>query len=100
MPNQARRPERRILGREKRRATPFAPEADALPEAEQAEQPGRDRAGRSIAGQDADQRRRKSHDQHGGHEGRLAADAVAEMPEEHRADRTRQERDAEGQERS
>ena len=89
---------RRVLGRQQRRAAPFAAEPDALAEAQQAQQPGRERAGRGIAGQDADQGRRQAHDHHRRHQRRLAADAVAEMAEQERADRPRQEGDAEGQE--
>ena len=88
---------RRVLGREQRRAAPFAAEPDALAEAQQAEQPRRERARLGVARQDADQRGRQAHRQHRGDERRLAADAVAEMAEQDRADRAREEGDAEGQ---
>ena len=89
---------RGVLGRQQGRAAPLAPEPDALAEAQEAQEPGRQGAGRGVAGQEADQEGRQAHHQHGGHEGRLAADPVAEMPEQHRADRAGHEGDAEGQE--
>ena len=89
---------RRIFRRQQRRAAPFAAKAEALAEAQQAEQPGRQRAGRFVRGQRADQGGGKAHHQHRGDKRRLAADAVAEMAEEEGADRTREKGDAEGEE--
>ncbi len=89
---------RRVLGREQRRSAPFAAKADPLTEAQQAEQPRRERAGRGVARQDADQRCRQAHGQHRRHQRRLAADAVAEMAKQHGADRAGEKSDAKGQE--
>ena len=90
---------RRVFGGEQRRAAPLAAEPDTLSQAQQAEQPGRREPDRGIARKHADQRRGQAHHDQRGDQRRLAADAVAEMAEQHRADRPREERDAEGEER-
>src|SRR6185312_11751182 len=75
---------RRVFGREERGAAPFAAESDALAKAQDAEQDGRQAADRSVAGDEADQRRRDAHHEERGDERRFASDAVAEVAEDER----------------
>jgi len=72
--------------------------AEALPEAQQAEQGGSYPADHRVAGQNADQRGGNAHHQERGDQGCLAPDAIAEVPEQQRAKRTRDEGDAESEE--
>ena len=55
---------------------------------------GRERARACVGRQEADQRRREAHGQHGGDERRFAADPIAEMAEEERAHGSREEGEA------
>ena len=86
---------RRVFGREQRRAAPFAAEADALAEAQDAQQDRREAADRVVARHEADQRGRQAHHEQRCDERRLTADPVAEVAEQERADRPRDECDAE-----
>ncbi len=62
-------------------ATPFATDADALQEAKRDEEPCRGRADRTAGGQAANQERGDAHQEERGDQRRLAADAVAHVPE-------------------
>ena len=97
MPNQARRPCGAFSVASSAAPPHSPPSPTPWPKRSRHRSHGASDAGRGIAGQDADQRRRQAHDQHRRHQRRLAADAVAEMAEQERADRPRQEGDAEGQ---
>ena len=99
MPYQARLPGRRVLDGEQHRAAPFAAQAEPLAEAAQREQQRRGDADRRVRRQQADRHRRHAHRQQRGDERGLAADAVAEVTEERRADRAGEERDGEGRQR-
>ena len=72
--------------------------AEALAEAQHAEQQRRPVADAVVAGEDADQGGGHPHQQQRGDQGRLAPDAVAEVAEQRRAQRTGEEGDAEGEE--
>ena len=90
---------RRVLDRQDHGASPLAAEAEALAEPAEREQERRRKADRRICRQRADRHRRYAHRQQRRHERGLAADAVAEVAEERRPDRPRQECDPEGGER-
>ena len=93
---EAAAPARRgILDREQRRAAPFAAEAEALAEAQQAEQRRRDPAGHRVGRQEGDRGGRSAHQQQRGDQRRLAPDPIAEMAEERAAERPRDEGEAE-----
>lgn len=89
---------RRVLRGQQRGAAPFAAEAEALAEAQQAEQQRSPVADAVVAGEDADQGGGDPHQQQRGDQGRLAPDAVAEVAEQRRAQRTGEKGDAEGEE--
>ena len=84
---------RRVLGGQQHRAAPFAAEADALAEPAERQQQRRGKADRVVGRQHANQHRRNPHRHQRRDERGLAADAVAEMAEQHRADRPRDEGD-------
>ena len=84
---------RRVLDRQQHRAAPLAAEAQALAEAAQRQQQRRGDADRVVGRQHADRHRRHAHRQQRRHQRRLAADAVAEVAEQRRADRPREEGD-------
>ncbi len=69
------------------------------------QQPGRDQQDRRgdadavVGRQAADQERRETHEQQRGHQHALAAEPVADVPEEHRADRAGEVADAERRQR-
>ena len=89
---------RSVLGGQQCRAAPFATQAQALAEAQQAQQDRGPGADAVVAWQHADQGGADAHQQQRGHQGRLAPDPVAEVAEQRRAQGAGQERDAEGQE--
>ena len=76
-------------------AAPLAAETDALPEAQQAEQGGREPSDHRIGRQEGDGRRGDAHQQQGGDQRRLAADPIAEMAEQRAAQRAGEEGEAE-----
>ena len=88
-----------ILGREQHRAAPLAAETDTLAEPAYREQHGGDHPDRGVGRQEADQHRRYPHGQQRGNEGGFAAHAIAEVAEQRRADRTREEGECKGRER-
>ena len=69
--------------------------ADTLAEAQDAQQDRREAADRVVTGHESDQRGRYPHHQQRSHQGRFTADPVAEVTEQERADRARDERNAE-----
>src|SRR6185312_15127934 len=91
---------RRVFDGEQDSAAPFTAEADALSEAEEREQQRRGHADGFVRRQRADEDGRSAHGGKREDEGGLAADAVAEVSEQRRADGSRDEGDAEGGERS
>ena len=84
---------RRVFRRQQRRAAPFAAEAQALAEARQRQQQRRHDADTLVARQQADNHRRDAHRQQRGHQRHLAPHAVAEVAEQRRANRPRDEGD-------
>ena len=90
---------RRVLDREQHRAAPLAAETDALTETAQREQQRRADPDRRVRRQHADRHRRQAHRQQRRDQRRLAADAIAEVTEQRRADRAGEERDRERGER-
>ena len=90
---------RRVLDREQHRAAPLAAEPEALAETAQREQERRGDADRVVGRQHADSDRRHAHRQQRRDQRRLAADAIAEVAEQRRADRPGEERDREGRQR-
>ncbi len=89
---------RRVLGDVSRRAAVLATEREALGEAQRHQQDRRPDADLRIGRQHADQRRRQAHDDDRDEEGVLAADQVADAPEQERAQRAHGEAGAEGRE--
>ncbi|MNE28363.1 hypothetical protein D3C80_1218010 [compost metagenome] len=85
-----------VFGRQQRRAAPFATQAQALAEAQQAKQDRRPHANAVIARQHADGGGGDAHQQQRRHQGRFAADTVAKVAEQCRAQRAGEEGDAEG----
>ena len=81
----------RVLGDIGRRAAIFAAERQTLQHAHRDEQDRRQNADRLVARQQPDDKGRGPHQQQGQHEGELAADQIAEIPEHDRAERPDQE---------
>jgi hypothetical protein len=75
------------------------PIASPLHEAQNDQQDRRQRAGRSVSGQAADQRRAGTHDQQRDHQYALASKPVAEVAEQNSAHGSREEADRECAER-
>ncbi len=90
---------RRVLDREEHRATPLAAEPETLAETADGKKERRSDANRPVGRQRAYRDGRNPHRQERRDERRLAADAVAEVAEERRADGTGHERDRERGER-
>ncbi|MNH13133.1 hypothetical protein D3C79_726960 [compost metagenome] len=88
-----------VLGGQQRRAAPFATKAQALAEAQYAQQDRCPGANAVVARQHADQRGTHAHQQQRGDQGRFAPDTVTEMAEQGRAQRAGEEGDAEGEKR-
>ena len=88
-----------VLRRQQRCAAPFTAQPQALAEAQHAQQDRRPGPDAVVTRQHADQRGAYAHQQQGGHQGRFAPDAVAEVAEQRRAQRSGKERDTEGEER-
>ena len=78
------------------RPAPLAAEPDALQHAQQQQQDRRGDADLLIGRQQTDQHRGDAHDHQRHHQHVLAADAVAEMAEDHAAERTGEKADREG----
>ena len=90
---------RRVLDRQQHRAAPLAAETEALAEATQREENRRRDTDRAVGRQRADGDGGQAHRQQRGDQRGLAADAVAEVAEERRADRPRDEGDRERRQR-
>ena len=90
---------RRMLGDIGRGAAIFATERQALQQSEQNEHDRRGDAHRRVARKQADAEGRQAHDRHRDEEGVLAADQVADPPEQDRAERADRETGREGGER-
>src|SRR6185436_13331994 len=88
-----------VFNRQENGAAPLAAEAETLTEAAQREQARCGDPDGFVRRQDANGDRRDTHREECGDERRLAADAIAEVPEERGSDRPRHERDAERRER-
>ncbi|KCB28921.1 hypothetical protein L543_3218 [Bordetella hinzii L60] len=84
---QAAAPGLAMLGDIDHRAAVFAAHGQALDDAQRQQQDPRQVAGAFIAGQAADQDGRAPHHDHGDQKGVLAAQAVAEIAEQHRPQR-------------
>ena len=89
----------RPLHGDQHRAAPFAADADALQGAQDGQDDGAPDADGVVAGHEGDQERGDAHQQQRGDQRRLAADAVAVMAEDRRADRAADEADEIGAER-
>ena len=81
------------------RAAPFAADADALQHAQHGQDDRAPDADGGIAGHEGDQEGGDAHQQQGGDQRRLAADAVAVVAEDRGADRAADEADEVGAER-
>ena len=88
-----------VLGRDERRAGPLAAEREALREAEDQQEERRPPADVVVGREAADQERRDAHREQRRDEGRLAAEAVAEVPEDDGAEGAGDHRGAEHGER-
>lgn len=86
------------LGGEQRRTRPLPTETQALAEAHERQQRRCDEPGLVIGRQQADEEGRDAHRQERADERDLAADAVAEVPEDDGSDRAGDESDTEGRE--
>jgi len=86
---------RRVFDGEERGAAPLAAEPEALAEAQQAEERGRDPADLRMGREERDQEGRDAHDEERRDERRLPAHPIAEMPERDRAEGPREEGDRE-----
>ncbi len=89
----------RVLDHHQHRAAPLPAEPDTLQEAQHHEKNGRSDADLLIGRQQADQERPQSHHDDGDREHRLAADPVAIVSEDRRAERPREKADPVGAER-
>ena len=89
----------RPLHRDQHRAAPFAADADALQHAQHGQDDRAPDADRCVARHEGDQERGDAHQHQRGDQRRLAADAVAIMPEDRGADRPADEADEVGAER-
>nr|WP_275586405.1 hypothetical protein [Geodermatophilus normandii] len=85
-----------MLGDDQHRAAPLTAEREALHQAQDDEQHGGEHADRRVGGQQADQERGPAHHQQRHDQQLLAADAVAEVPEDERADGPGEEADGVG----
>ena len=90
---------RRMFSNVNRRAAVLTAKCQALQHAQRDQQHGSDPADSRIARQQTDEERRRTHDQNCNEEGRLAADQIAETPEEQGAERAHQEAGGECQQR-
>ena len=88
-----------VLDGEQHRSRPLAAERRALHEAQRDQQGRAQHAGGRIGRQHADQRRRHAHHHQRRDEHEASAVAIAEMPEDHAADRSREVADRERRER-
>ena len=88
----------RPLHRDQHRAAPFAADADALEHAQDGQDDGAPDADGVVARHQGDQERRDAHQQKRRDQRRLAADAVAVMAEDCRADRAADKADEVGAE--
>jgi hypothetical protein len=84
---------RRMLHGHQHRTAPLAANPKALREPQRHQTHRRPRPDLVVGRQQADGKRRQAHDCEGEHEHRLAADAVAVMPDDDAANRTRDETD-------
>jgi hypothetical protein len=84
---------RRVLRGEEHCAAPFAAEPESLPQAAEREQDGREQANRRVRRKQSDGDGRDAHRQERGDQRRLAAHAVAEVPEQRGAHGPREERE-------
>jgi len=85
-----------VLHRHQHRAAPFATDAQPLHEAQGHEQHRGEHAGLLVGGQQADAERGHAHQHERRHEHGLAAQLVAEVPEDDAAQRPREEADRVG----
>ena len=85
-----------VLDGEQHRPTPLASQSDALAEPAPGEQHRRGEAQRAVARQRADGKGGQTHAQQRQNQRRLAPKTVAEMPEDHGTDRSREKGDTEG----
>jgi hypothetical protein len=88
-----------VLHRDQHRAAPLAADGEALRDPQHDQQ---DRCGHPdllVGGQQPDQEGRDAHRHQRGDEGHLPADLVADVPEDHAAERARDEPDGERAER-
>jgi len=92
-------PLRGVLDRHQSGTAPFASHRETLHESQHDQAEGRQNAHLFEGGQHADQERRSTHDQQRDHQHRFAADPIAEVPEDHSADGSREESHAERGER-
>src|SRR5262249_51926909 len=83
----------RPLHRQQHRAAPFAADADALDEADHRQDHGPPDADRVVTGHEGYGEGGEAGDQQGGDQRRLAADAIAIVPEDRGADRPGDEAD-------
>ena len=88
---------RRVLGGDQCRAGPFAAQADALDETQQAEDGDCTNADLIVGGQAANQEGADTHGHQADDQRGLAAHAIAEVAEDQRAQRAGDEGDGEGQ---
>ena len=89
----------RVLDGHQRRAAPFATGREALQDAEQDQQDRSGDADRGVGRQEADECGGQAHQDEREHQHLLAAEPVAEIAGDDRAERTEQERDADRRER-
>ncbi|KAI3489217.1 hypothetical protein L1887_46261 [Cichorium endivia] len=87
---------RRALNGQQRRAAPFAADGEALDGAQGDQQYRRPPADRGKRGENTDKRGGDPHHPDGEHQHALAAQAIAEVAEDHPAQRAKQKADAEG----
>ena len=90
----------RPFHRQEHRAAPFAADADALQHPQHGQDDGAPDADRRIGRHEGDQEGGDAHQQQRGDQRRLAADAVAIMAEDRRADRAGDKADEIGAERA
>ena len=87
---------RRVLDHQQHGSAPFAAEPDALHQPQNDEQHRRGHANLLIGRQAADQEGADAHQDHGGGQHLLAAEAIAEMAEQRTAERAGEKADAVG----
>ena len=88
-----------MLQRHQRGAAPFPADGEALDQAQQDQQDGGENADGGVGREQADREAGHAHEGHGQHEHGLAADAVAEVAEDHPAQGADDVADGEGAER-